>query len=267
MDDPVYTNRFINEIIEARKRDIVGLAIAKGNRLTLQKNKSKYEYIISLLLIMGFYHFFKNSIITLGYNIKKILHLKLSTIFNDPTIKGIAEKHGIRTWQIKNPNNKEFLSDLRKLNIDVIIHQSQNILKSALISIPKIGIINRHNALLPKNRGRLTPFWVLYKEEKKTGVSIHFVTEALDAGDIIVQKSFVVKKNDNFNTIVKKNYQIAPFAILEALDKLENGDTEFKKNDDLLASYNSTPTLKEAWIYRKKRIFRSLNVFVFNKHC
>jgi len=58
------------------------------------------------------------------------------------------------------------------------------------LNIPKIGVLNRHNALLPKNRGRLTPFWVLYKGETETGVSIHFVTEDLDAGDIIVQKKF-----------------------------------------------------------------------------
>jgi methionyl-tRNA formyltransferase len=45
-----------------------------------------------------------------------------------------------------------------------------------------IGVINRHNALLPKNRGRLTPFWVLYKGEKETGVSIHFIDEGIDSG-------------------------------------------------------------------------------------
>lgn len=73
------------------------------------------------------------------------------------------------------------------MDVDLIINQNQNILKKELLSIPKIGVINRHNALLPKNMGRLTPFWVLYKGEKVSGVSIHFVTEELNAGDIIVQ--------------------------------------------------------------------------------
>ena len=36
---------------------------------------------------------------------------------------------------------------------------------------------------MPKNRGRLTPFWVSYNKEIETGVSIHFVEEGIDSGD------------------------------------------------------------------------------------
>jgi len=254
MDDPVQTKSFISKIIEARKNDIVGLAISKGDRLTIQKNKSKYEYVLSLLLIMGFYHFAKNSFITITHKIRKKLNSILPSIILDPTINRIAQDNGIKTWAIKTPNNKQFLEEIRQLDIDVIINQSQNILKSELLSIPKIGVINRHNALLPKNRGRLTPFWVLYKGEKETGVSIHFVTEELDAGDIIIQKKFPIAKNDNFNTIVKKNYELAPLAMLEALDKLDKGNNTFKNNVDSEATYNTTPTLAEAWEYRKRNL-------------
>ncbi|MBX3008337.1 MAG: hypothetical protein KF816_09955 [Melioribacteraceae bacterium] len=264
MDDPVQTKSFISKIIEARKDDIVGLAISKGDRLTIQKNKSKYEYVFSLLLIMGFYNFTKNSFATISHKIRKKLHSILPSIFLDPTINRIAQVNGIKTWEIKTPNNEHFLDELRQLNIDIIINQSQNILKSELLSIPKIGVINRHNALLPRNRGRLTPFWVLFKGEKETGVSIHFVTEELDAGDIIVQKRFTIENSDNFNSIVKKNYELAPVALLEALDKLEKNNNRFIKNDESLATYNTTPTLKEAWEYRKRKIlgiFSSYQIF------
>jgi len=259
MDDPVQTKSFISKIIKKRKDDIVGLAMSKGDRLTIQKNKSKYEYLVSLLLIMGLFSFLKNSFITVAHKIKKYLHSILPSVLKDPTVKGVAENYGIKTWQINTPNNNDFLKDLREINIDVIINQSQNILKSDLLAIPRIGVINRHNALLPKNRGRLTPFWVLYKGEKETGVSIHFVTEKIDAGEIIVQKRFSVEKQDNFNTIVKKNYKLATMAMLEALVKLEKGENDFIKNEGSLATYNSTPTLKEAWEFRKYRIFRNAN--------
>jgi methionyl-tRNA formyltransferase len=256
MDDPIQTKSFISKLIDARRKDIVGLAVSEGNRLTIQKNKSKYEYILSLLLIMGFFHFIKNSFFTVLYELKKIFYSKLPSIINNPSVKAIADNYGIRTWQIDTPNNKNFLDEIRKLDVDVIINQSQNILKGELLSIPKIGVINRHNALLPMNRGRLTPFWVLYKGEKETGVSIHFVTEELDAGDIIVQKRFPVTKRDNFNSIVKKNYELALIAMLEALDKLENGEKIFIKNASSFASYNSTPNIREAWVYRKRRFIK-----------
>ena len=258
MDDPVQTVPFIKKVIEARKSLIAGVAIARGDRLTIRKNQSRLEYLVSLLLIMGFSHFVKNSFITLRYKVLKKL-ASYSQKANRMTLKGWLETQKIPVMQITSANNKEFLAYLQNLNIAVIINQSQSILKDALLKTPAIGVINRHNALLPKNRGRLTPFWVLYKGEKETGVSIHFVTGKLDAGDIIVQKRFPVLPSDSFNKLVEKNYSLAPEAMIEALDLLASGSTGFLPNNDAEATYNSTPRLKEAIKFRWQRIMMILN--------
>ncbi|WP_321974872.1 formyltransferase family protein [Aureibaculum sp. 2210JD6-5] len=252
MDDPIQTYDFIKEIIDAKHDEIVGLAIPKGNRLTLSKGKSKYTYVFSLLLIMGPWHFIKTSLKTIIFKVRKKLY-RLG-VAKDPTIAGYALSKGIPTQTITTPNSKKFRDYLVALNLDVIINQSQNIIKKELLDIPKIGVLNRHNALLPKNRGRLTPFWVAFNGEEETGVSIHFVEEGIDSGDIIVQKKYKVTKKDNFNSIVKKNYTIAAKAMIEALEILESKEHNFINNDDDIATYNTTPSLKEAFAYRKKRI-------------
>lgn len=253
MDDPVQTKDFIAKIIDAKQDQVIGLAVPNGDRLTLSKGKSKYEYLISLMLIMGPYHFIRNSFITVWHKIKKKLHsLGLA---KDPTIMGYAQKKGIPVHRIKTANSKKFQEMLSELKPDVIINQSQSIIKRGLLDIPSIGVLNRHNALLPKNRGRLTPFWVAFKRETETGVSIHFVDEGIDAGEIIVQEKYPVSKKDTFNSLVKKNYQIAPQAMIKALDLLESGHRDFIPNDDAQATYNTTPSLAEAWQYRKGRIF------------
>lgn len=252
MDDPVQTNDFIKSIIEDRLKDIVGLAVSKGDRLTIGKKKSKSVYLLSLLLIMGIPAFTKNSWVSISFKLKK--KLAFYGIGKSPSIIEFANSKGIPTHEIKILNSSKFLDILRELKPDIIINQSQNIIKKELLSIPTIGVLNRHNALLPKNRGRLTPFWVLYKGEKETGVSIHFVTEGIDAGDIIVQEKYAVEKGDTFNSLVKKNYEIAPKAILKALDILENGMNKFISNDDSQATYNSIPTIRDAIQYRKIRI-------------
>ncbi len=256
MDDPVQTYDFIKDIIDAKKDEIIGLAIPKGNRLTLSKGKSKYTYILSLFLIMGPWHFLKNSMKTILFKFKK----KLSQlgVGKNPSIRTYAENNGIPVRTITTPNSKKFRSYLETLDLDLIINQSQNIIKKELLEIPKIGVINRHNALLPKNRGRLTPFWVAFNNENETGVSIHFVEEGIDSGDIIVQKRFEVTAKDNFNTIVKKNYEIASKAMIEAIDLLSQEKYDFMHNDDTLATYNTTPTLKQAFLYRKHRILDRL---------
>ena len=226
----------------------MGLAVSKGDRLTIGKKRSKFVYLMSLLLIMGIPAFIKNSWITITDKIKKKLAKK--GMAKDPSIQAYAQSLGIPVWNIKTPNGKQFRSELEALQPDIIINQSQSIIKKELLDIPTIGVLNRHNALLPKNRGRLTPFWVLYKQEKETGVSIHFVEEGIDSGDIIVQKRYDVNKNDTFNSLVNKNYEIAPVAMLEALDKLEQDNKDFLPNDDALATYNTTPRLKDAFRYR-----------------
>ena len=248
MDDPVQTNQFIRHIIENKPGQVVGLAVAKGGRLSVGRNRSKLTYILSLLLIMGFPYFAFNAWKVIWFHIAKKAHaLGLS---GDPSILSFAKQKGIPTWTVKTPNSQSFQKEIRKLDIDVIINQCQSILKKPLLDIPKIGVINRHNALLPKNRGRLTPFWVLYKQENKTGVTIHFVNEGIDAGAIIVQKAFYVSPNETFYSLVRKNQKAALPAMIEALDKIEKGSLALIPNSDEESTYNSLPTLRDALRFR-----------------
>jgi methionyl-tRNA formyltransferase len=249
MEDPLYSINFIKQIIDRYSKDIVGIAITKTNRLTIGKKKSKIGYIFSLLFIMGFLAYFQNIFRTLRFHLKK----KLSpyfTFIENPSLEYYAKSFGIPVFKINSPNKIEFCDELQKLHVDLIINQCQSILKKSILDIPKIGVINRHNSLLPKNRGRLTPFWVLYNGEKETGVTIHFVEEKIDSGAIIVQEKFKVDPNETFNSLVKKNYSYAITAMLKALEILDNTDHSFMQNSDDEATYNTIPTFKQALIYR-----------------
>jgi len=252
MEDPLFTIDFIKKIIDHRYKDIVGIAITKADRLTIGKKKSKIIYLLSLLMIMGLPGYIGNISKTILYKLRKRIVSCLPFLKN-PSLEYYAKSKGIPVSHINTPNNKEFLQELKKLNIDLIINQSQNILKKPLLEIPKIGVINRHNALLPKNRGRLTPFWVLYKGENETGVSIHFVEEGIDSGAIIVQEKFQVAKNETFNSLVKKNYSCAIGAMLKAIDLLETGNYTLMPNPDSEATYNTIPGFREAFRYRFRR--------------
>jgi len=252
MDDPIQTNNFIKGIIDARKDDIIGLAISTKGRLTLSKGQSKWVYLFSLLLIMGPFAYFRSAFRTIAYKLRK--KAAGMGLVEDPSLGYWAEKQGVSVSQVASPNSEEFRAWLTEQRPDIVISQCQHILKRDLIDIPSIGVLNRHNALLPKNRGRLTPFWVLYRREKATGVSIHFVNEGIDAGEIIVQKRIEVDDRETFDSLVRKNYEVALPAMLETLDRLENGQSEFMPNDDDEASYNSTPRFHHAWEYRWNRI-------------
>jgi methionyl-tRNA formyltransferase len=255
MDEPLYTNDFIKRIILARKHDIIGVAISHGDRLKITKKRSTFAYVISLLLIMGCNHFVKHAATKLIFILRNIVS-QLTPFANSASIAHFSKTHGIKTYFTKSLNSAAFLSLLKQVTPDVIINQAQDFLQDDFLGIPTVGVINRHNALLPKNRGRLSPFWVLYRGEKETGVSIHFVVKKLDAGDIIVQEKVRVEASDDFNSIVKRCYKIASPLILRALDILEKGKYTHTliKNEDEQATYNSIPTLRQAFLYRLRRI-------------
>lgn len=249
-EDPLYTLPFLKKVILSRKDDILGVAlITKGGRLTVRKKDSQIIYLLTLLIILGPLNFFTDIFSTFSFKLRKKLHSFFPSV-SSPCILNFSNKLGIPTYKTTSPNNAQFLKVLAALNPDVIINQSQNILKEEFLRIPKIGTLNRHNALLPKNRGRLTPFWVKYKGDKATGVSIHFVEKEIDSGPIVVQKRFDISKKDSIKSIVKRNYEIAPVAMLEALQKLESGVNDFIENKDSESTYNSTPGLKDAIRFR-----------------
>ncbi|KQC13007.1 MAG: hypothetical protein APR63_01575 [Desulfuromonas sp. SDB] len=262
MDEPVYTNAFISKVIAERKDDIIGLATSKGNRIKAKGKRVNFAYAVTLLIIMGIIGSFKVSLLIIDFKIR----CRFSRFFlyiRSPSIIQTAKEAGIPAWEIESVNNEAFIQELKSLKPDIIINQAQEILSEKFISIPLKGVLNRHASLLPRNRGRLTPFWVLLNQEKETGVSIHFVTAEVDQGDIIAQSRFPVDNNDNFLSLAQKGYDVAADLMLQSLDEIEREVNILIYNDPDKANYHSTPTLKDAMKYQlimlKKTIKRGVN--------
>ena len=123
-------------------------------------------------------------------------------------------------------NNKNFtenkiLIELKNRNINLILLAGfMKILSKKFIrSFGKI-ILNIHPSLLPKFKGLNTFEKVLKNKEKKTGCTVHFVNEKLDAGKIILKKFFYLNENDNVETIKKKTQNLEYLAFSEAIIKI-----------------------------------------------
>jgi methionyl-tRNA formyltransferase len=251
MDEPYFMNPFIAKILKERQKDIIGLASSKGGRLTTRKKRLDISYAVTLLLITGL----KNSIKIGNTSFLFWIQKKLGKNVKKPmSIIRIAQQMKIPTWEVDSVNDAEFLAILEQLKPDLIINQAQEIVKPGFINIPPYGVLNRHSSLLPKNRGRLTPFWVLFRQEHETGVSIHFVTEEIDRGDIICQGKISVEKDDDFLTLTQKGYNVAADLMLSAIKKIESGTFDVLPNDPAKGNYNSIPTLHDALTYKKNRI-------------
>jgi methionyl-tRNA formyltransferase len=221
--------------------------------MKIGKKRSKLEYVLSLILIMGPWFFLQNLQQRIEYRFRKMMPVSWQNLDALP-LRRYAEIKGIDVIEVESLDSPIIHAWIEKRRPDIIIHQSQNIVRPAILNAARIGVLNRHNALLPKNRGRLTPFWVLYRGEKETGVSIHWVNESIDDGDIVYQERILVDAKETFESLVRKNYAVAPKVMLEALRRIERGDFVMRRNDRGDATYNSVPTLADAWCYRKRRL-------------
>jgi phosphoribosylglycinamide formyltransferase-1 len=115
-------------------------------------------------------------------------------------------------YYILNSNNKLnlelILQKLKKKNIYLIcLAGYMKILKKNFINAFNGKIINIHPSLLPKYKGLNTFKRVLSSKEKVTGCTVHYVSNKLDSGKIILQKKIVIGQKDNEKTLKAKVQQ------------------------------------------------------------
>ena len=147
-------------------------------------------------------------------------------ITNNKNANGLqfAKLHKIpfKTFNLNNYREKEkALNQLRKKKIKLIcLAGYMKILPKDFIQKFNGKIINIHPSLLPKFKGLNTFEKVLIKKEKKTGCTVHFVTDKLDDGKIILKKFFYIDKEDNIQSLKKKTQKLEYNAFSEAIIKV-----------------------------------------------
>jgi len=109
----------------------------------------------------------------------------------------IATASGLHVYKTKNICNDEGIKLIRDINPDVIFSIFfLQILKNPILDIPKLGCINIHFAPLPKYRGFYPQMHAIINGEKTHGVTMHFMDEDIDSGDVIIQKSVPISGTD-----------------------------------------------------------------------
>ena len=106
-----------------------------------------------------------------------------------------------------------------KINL-ILLAGYMRILSKRFVRLFGKTIINIHPSLLPKFKGLNTYERVLKNKERKTGCTVHFVNEKLDAGKIILKKFFYINEKDNVATLKKKTQILEYNAFSEAIIKV-----------------------------------------------
>ena len=118
---------------------------------------------------------------------------------NYSPIKEFALANNLKIYQPENFKDEALIEEIRNMQPDLIVVVAYGkILPKEIIDIPKYGVINLHSSLLPRFRGAAPINAAIINGDKKSGVSIMYVEEELDAGDVILQEETKITDEDTF---------------------------------------------------------------------
>ncbi|MFW5941569.1 MAG: methionyl-tRNA formyltransferase [Chloroflexota bacterium] len=121
-----------------------------------------------------------------------VSQLPVSTTYMERDIIHLAWERGIPVFESGDPGSPAVQQSWRRLQPDVVfVSCFSRRIPPALLALPRHGFLNLHPSLLPAYRGPFPLFWQLRDGLEEGGVTVHFMSEALDAGDIALQESLV----------------------------------------------------------------------------
>jgi methionyl-tRNA formyltransferase len=220
-DDQYYIPRLIAAVMAERAGDVVAVSMLPGE--TQAGNIRKY------VEFMGPLDFGRQAARYAGY---RALNLAFRRGIRDHywSVGAVARRHRTPVLQVPEVNDRSHLDQLEELGVDLVVSiAAPQIFGAELLALPRHGCINIHNGLLPEYQGMLPSFWVLANDEESTGTTVHFMNEAIDAGDIILQEKFEITGEDTLHSLVcRTKIEIGPRLLLEAISRIEDGTVEAK---------------------------------------
>ncbi|MBN6887107.1 methionyl-tRNA formyltransferase [Cytobacillus horneckiae] len=178
-----------------------------------------------------------------GYNIIAVVTqpdrpVGRKRIMTPPPVKVEAEKHGIPVYQPEKIRNPEELQPILDLEPDLIITAAfGQILPKKLLEAPTFGCINVHASLLPELRGGAPIHYAIIQGKKKTGITIMYMAEKLDAGDILTQVEVEIDHNDTVGSLHDKLSEAGSNLLSETLPRILNKELKSIPQDDALATF------------------------------
>lgn len=150
----------------------------------------------------------------------------------------LALKHNLQYLEFENINSDKVVNALNRFKPDVlfVVGLSQ-IIRRAIIEIPKLGCVGFHPTKLPHGRGRAALAWLILEEEKVGAATFFVIDEGVDNGPILVQKPFPIEHSDNIAKIREKLHNKIKEALNEWLPLLKDGWWNPRFQDEILASY------------------------------
>ena len=166
-----------------------------------------------------------------------------------PPVKQYALEAGLDVYQPETLKDEAFFEFLSTLSPDLIaVVAYGKILPKSVIDYPKYGCINVHGSLLPEYRGAAPMQRAIIDGKEKTGITIMYMAEGLDTGDMLLSRELVINENDNFENIHDGLGMLGAEMLVEIIPMLQSGAAVRVPQNDSLSSYAKKITKEDCLV-------------------
>ena len=156
---------------------------------------------------------------------------------------GRARPPGAPIFQPARIKDPQAIEQIRSRTPDAIVVVAYGqILPRDVLEIPRLACLNVHASLLPRWRGAAPLQAAIAAGDFETGITVMYMDEGLDTGDILLQHNVEILPNDTGGSLHDRLAQIAPEALLESLRLIAAGSAPRIRQDNARATY--APKLK-----------------------
>ena len=154
------------------------------------------------------------------------------------SVKKWALQKNITIYTTEEVNSSQWIARIAALKPDIIFSfYYRKMICREILDLPEVGAFNLHGSFLPYYRGRCPVNWVIIKGEKRTGVTLHYMVDKPDAGDIVGQKAVGIDSVDTAKTLYDKLCGAAKELLDELLPLIKIGQIPRHKQDLKAGSY------------------------------
>lgn len=198
-----------------------------------------------------------------GQILFQVLYLKLLRFTSRKRIQEIKLEHSLsdrkidhkNLIEVNSVNSDECIEVLKSINPDIILVCGTRIISKHVLTEIDAKFVNTHIGITPKYRGVHGGYWAVANNDiDNLGVTIHFIDEGIDTGDIIYQDKVKISKRDNFSTYVYLQYAKGIKILKKAVKDIINEDVNILSNSSESKLYFH-PTI---WSYLQLRITKGI---------
>ncbi len=236
---------FLNAILPSLGEEVKGIIAApvKGKKVSLYTHFKRHYTMFG----------FMGSVRLAFKYLRKLVALSLGMLFGKPASIGQVARHfNVPLHVTGDIHSPETIDYIRSLRPDVIISSFAQIIRPSILSIPSIGILNKHSGILPKYRGIYPVFWAMLNGESEIGVTVHFMAKKVDAGPIVCEESIRVLPQDTFYTLFERAQDASADLMLRAVELIRNGERGRTMDSAAIKTSYSYPKKEDVKEFKKK---------------